>query len=248
MRVTFSEITASLPKTKNSKSSWWVKLWVRKASFFFTYLCMNLGLSSNMVSYLSVLTSVAAFICLCVPAKGAQIAGVVLINLWLVLDCVDGNIARCMKQKKKYGEFIDAMSGYVTVGFIYIGIGAAVYQSGGLFVQPGNMLALILGAVASVSDILARLIYLNFCSVEIPEGKNAEKAKQEDKHTLNYLRKRVGKELGISGMFMPAMIIAVIWNCFDIVLAFYLAFNLFALLSTIVIYAYKAERYDTKGR
>ena len=60
MRYSFNDIIESLPKKKNSKSSWWVKLWVRKTSFLFTYLFINLGWSSNAVSYLSVFVSLLA--------------------------------------------------------------------------------------------------------------------------------------------------------------------------------------------
>ena len=96
MRYSFNDIIESLPKKKNSKSSWWVKLWVRKTSFLFTYLFINLGWSSNAVSYLSVFVSLLACVLFSLGMNWTTIIAIVLINFWLVLDCVDGNIARCM--------------------------------------------------------------------------------------------------------------------------------------------------------
>ena len=75
-------------------------------------------------------------------------------------------------------------------------------------------------------------------------GKN-EKAKTDDKKSINYLRKRISKELGISGLFMPLTIIGYLFNCYSFIVLFYLCFNGFALISTAVMYAYKANSYDS---
>lgn len=245
MKYTYRQIIDSLPKTKNSKSSWWVKLWVRKLSFIFTFLFINIGFSSNAVSYLSILVTLTSCVLFCIPNTVCIWIAVVLINFWLVLDCVDGNIARCIGKKKNFGEFIDAMGGYVTVAFIYLALGVAAYNNGGVIFQKSNMLLIIIGAVASISDILARLIYTNFCNAEISAfGKNTEKKDTDKKGTLNYLRKRISKELGLSGMFMPLTIAGAIFGCYDVIVLFYCLFNGFALASTMFIYAYKAEKYD----
>lgn len=243
MKYSFKYIIDSLPVKKNSKSSWWVKLWVRKTSFLFTYLFINLGWSSNAVSYLSILVSLLACGFFLVDQSWAVIAAIVLINFWLILDCVDGNIARCKHQKKLYGEFVDAMSGYFTVGFVYFALSvAAFHQTGSL--GSNSLWIIICGAIASISDVLARLIYTNYCSVIRPDQSVSEKNMVEDKKSINYLRKRISKEFGISGLFMPLTIIGYIFNCYSLVVLFYLGFNGFALLSTAAIYAYKAEEYD----
>ena len=49
---TYKEIKASLTKKKNSRSSLWVQLWARKASFPVTYLFINSGWTANKVSVL----------------------------------------------------------------------------------------------------------------------------------------------------------------------------------------------------
>lgn len=244
MQYTFRYIIDSLPVKKNSKSSWWVKLWVRKASFPFTYLFINLGWSSNGVSYLSVIVSLTACVLFSLGLNWATVCAIILINFWLVLDCVDGNISRCKKQKKLYGEFIDAMSGYYTVGFIYLALGIAAYHQHSFLGD--SILIIIFGAISSICDILARLIYTNYCSVIRPDVSESEKAKTDNKHTVNYIRKRISKELGISGMFMPLTIIGYFFECYSFIVLFYLAFNGFALLSTTLMYAHKANKYDSK--
>lgn len=245
MYYSYRKIVESLPPKKNSNSSWWVKLWVRKASFPFTYLFINMGFSPNAVSILSIAFVLASCVGYAISTPAAIITAVVLINIWLILDCVDGNIARCRKQKTVYGEFVDDIGGYYVVAFIYLAISFSVYNIGGLLVAEGNKWILVSGGVASICDILARLInkdYVNF-------SKNRSDYIQEDyrtesKKSLSYVRRRVGKELGVSGMFMPLTIICAIWNCYDLMVLFYLLFNGFALLSTTIIYIYKADKYD----
>ena len=245
MKYTYSKIVESLPKKKNSNSSWWVKLWVRKASFPFTFLFINIGFSPNAVSILSIALVLVACAGYIISTPATIIIAVVFINVWLILDCVDGNIARCRKQKTIYGEFVDDIGGYYVVAFIYLAIAFCVYNIGGILVEEGNKWLLAAGGVASICDILARLInkdYVNF-------SKNRSDYIQDDyrtesKKSLSYVRRRVGKELGVSGMFMPLTIICAIWHCYDLMVLFYLLFNGFALLSTTVIYIYKADKYD----
>lgn len=245
MEYSFRYIKDSLPIKKNSNSSWWVKLWVRKISFLFTFLFINAGFSPNGVSVLSIGFVLASCICYAISTPLAIIFAVVLINFWLILDCVDGNIARCRKQRTYYGEFVDDIGGYYTVAFIYLAIGLCAYNTGGVLFAEHNKWILTLGAIASICDILARLInkdYVNFSSKR-PDY-TQDNYLTEKKNSISYIRRRVGKELGISGVFMPMTILCAIFKANDILVLFYVLFNAFALLSTSVLYIYKADKYD----
>ena len=252
MKYSYKQILDSLPLKKNSNSSWWVKLWVRKASFFFTFIFINLGFSPNGVSIISIFVTLLACAFFMVPFKWAIIAAVVLINFWLVLDCVDGNIARCRKVKTVYGEFVDDIGGYFTVAFVYLAIGVTSYNFGGFLFEKNNMWMIILGGVSSVCDILARLIhkdYEHFTDKTLTEEERKEKNSHEsyevtDKKSLSYIRRRVGKEVGISGLFMLLTIICAIFNAYDLMTIFYFMFNGAALLATTVLFVYKADKYD----
>ena len=252
MKYTYQQILDSLPVKKNSNSSWWVKLWVRKASFFFTYLFINLGFSPNAVSVFSIFITLAACVLFMVPAKWAVIAAVVLINFWLVLDCVDGNIARCRKVKTVYGEFVDDIGGYFTVAFVYLAIGVCAYNFGGILFGQNNVWIVVLASISSVCDILARLIhkdYEHFTDKTLTEAERKEKNSHEsyevtNKKSLSYIRRRIGKELGISGLFMPLTIVCYIFCAYDLMTVFYFLFNGAALLVTTVLFIYKANKYD----
>lgn len=245
MRFTFKQIIQSLPKKKNSNSSLWVKIVIRKISFLFTYIFINLGFSANAVSVLSIFTAVAACVCYSIPNNITMIIGIVLVNFWLLLDCVDGNIARCHKKKNVYGEFVDDIGGYYVEALIYLSISICAYHFGGLLFKNDNYWILVIGAVSSASNVLARLIYKDYCHFSV----NADSSMQEEntrdnKRSLYYIRNRVSKEFGISGLFMPLTIVCAITKTYDLMSIFYLSFNLFALISTTFIYIYRANKYD----
>ena len=58
----------------------------------------------------------------------------------------------------------------------------------------------------------------------------------EDKKSLSYVRIRVGKEIGVSGLLMPLTIICAFTHSYDLMVIFYLLFNGFALLFNTYIY------------
>lgn len=244
MKYTYKEILNSLPIKKNSNSSWWVKLWVRKVSFLFTFLFINCGFSPNSVSIFSIFIALFSFICFAITREWTLIVAIININLWLILDCVDGNIARCKKQKTIYGEFVDDIGGYYVVAFVYLAISIRAYYENRMLLNNSHFI-IIVGAISCISDILARLInkdYGNFSMKRVDY--TPTDYTNESKKSISYIRRRIGKEIGISGAFMPLTILCGIFSLYDIMTLFYCAFNMFALISTTVIYIYKADKYD----
>ena len=243
-----TEIIKSLPVKKNSKSSLWVKLIVRKLSFLFTFLFINIGCSAWGVSIISVIVALCGSIFLGIDSTLFRIFGVMLIEMWLVLDCVDGNIARVKKTSSQMGEFIDALSGYYITGFVYFFVGVAAYYTTSVL-EKYSFLLIIMGGVSTVAGLLWRIVHQKYTySIMVINQKNGDcKAKIpeddiQNKRSLQYVRSRLDKELGISGLFMPFLIIALIFNLFDILTIFYFLFQCGGLLAVTVYYSLKARR------
>lgn len=240
------EIISSLPEKKNSKSSLWVKLIVRKVSFLFTYLFINAGCSAWGASVVSVLVALTGSFCFVVDNTICRIIGVCLVELWLVLDCVDGNIARVKKTCSEMGEFIDALSGYYVTGFVYFFVGIAAYYTTNIFRQ-NALILVVMGGISTIAGLLARIIHqkytysiivMNQASAvyrEIPEES------VEKKNSVQHLRSRLDKEIGISGLFMPLLIVALIFNLFDLFTIFYCVFQCCGLIAVTAYYAFKAK-------
>lgn len=244
MHYSLKTIIDSLPAKKNSKSSLWVKLIVRRLSFLFTYVFINMGFSPWTVSVLSAVVAIAGSVLLMLPNYTFVVIGMILIQYWLILDCVDGNIARCKKQSSELGSFIDALSGYYVSAFVYLGTGVAAYHFSHF--ENFRFLFVLMGAVSSISGILSRLIHQKYTYTILMLENGSHKLSTpeeevENKKSFQYLRSRIDKEIGISGLFMPFLIIAAVFNLFDLITVFYCLFQVLALIGVTAIYSLKAK-------
>jgi len=252
---TLKQIYQSMPKNKSRVSSFWVKLVARRLSYLFTFLLVNIGCSANFVSILSGGVVLAGCVLLAIDHTVCMIVGVVLINLWIVLDCCDGNIARVTKKSSYMGEFIDAVSGYVICAFNFLAIGLAAYNRSTLLFGEKNVWLVVIGAVACISNLFARLIYQKYtnccfvteCKVKGSATYTPENYSHYDpnaKKGITYYRLRIDRQLGISGLFMPMLIVAAIFNLYDVMVCGYAVYQVLTFLATFVLYCKKSIDMD----
>ena len=254
MKYTFKDITDSLPKKKNSRSSLWVQLWVRRASFPFTYLFINAGWTANMVSVLSWIVIFGAAVLLCINNYWCMLAGVILTNFWLVLDCVDGNIARVKKVKTFMGDFYDAVAGYGPFSFTTVALSVAAYHTTFLVPQEYRVWLLVVGAVAAMSNVYMRLVHQKdltcyFAGKKIlGELDDITLKDTEDKKSFAYIREQLDKNFGVAGLFMPWLFVAFFTNTFDIMLICYAAYYVLSFLAVCVLYCKKATAFEKEAQ
>ena len=84
-----------------------------------------------------------------------QIVASIFILIWLILDHVDGNLARYYKTQSLFGDFLDSLVCYIVFALIPICIAHSVAND-------NHVLAIgelyILGWMFSIGFILSRLI------------------------------------------------------------------------------------------
>lgn len=254
MKYSYKYIKDSLPKKKNGRSSLWVRWFIRKLSFPFTYLFINTGWSANQVSLLSWLIIFAASVALCFNNFWTMFAGVVLTNFWLVLDCVDGNIARCKKIKTFMGDFFDAIAGYGPFAFTTIALGVAAFNTTQILSDDYRWIWILVGAVGAMSNIYTRLIhqkYLTcyFAASNIIGDTDAITLKDtEDKRSFAYIREQIDKNIGVSGLFMPWLFVALFTDTFDIMLSFYTLYYILSFVAIIYLYCKKASEFEIEAQ
>jgi len=241
MKYTMQQIKDSLPKEKNKGDSLWVQYVVRNVSYPFTYMFINLGFSAWQVSVISIVVAFLACFALCINNDIARWIGVILIHFWMICDCVDGNIARVKKTTGPMGEFIDAQSGYIISAFCFFGLGVAAYYTTKYTYY--NVLLLALGGVSSISNILSRLIHQKFtvAQIKVNGGQDTVQKEEQEKSSFQSLRRRIGKEVGLSGMFMILVTLCQIFKIYDYVTVFYFLFCVGSLGIVILRYSLKAK-------
>lgn len=254
MKYTFRDITSSLTKKKNSRSSLWVQLWVRKASFPVTYVFINTGWSANMVSVLSWIVIFAAAVLLSVNNFGCMLAGVILTNFWLVLDCVDGNIARVKKTKTFMGDFFDAVAGYGPFSFTTVALGVAAFHTSFLVPEKYRYLLILLGGIGAVANIYMRLVHQKYMNCFFAAKKVLNELDEitlkdtENKRSFAYIREQIDKNFGVSGLFMPWLFVALFTDTFDIMLVCYTLYYLLSFVAICVLYCRKASRFEVEAQ
>ena len=242
MKYTYRQVLDSYPK--NHQESLFTRYFCRPISFAFAYLLANIGCSAWLVSVLSVIVALMSCTFLCF-SYWFRWVGILLAVLWLIMDCVDGTIARVTKSYSAMGDFIDAQSGYTIMAFIFFFFFLAAYNTTEIFAEYA-VLFIIIGAVSSISNILARLLNAkySYCELEQKIRKKVEvKLISYDEPEGIFAKARVWVDfnIGLVGLFMPFMVVAQLTNTFDILTIFYCLYSVAGLVVASAYYAYKAK-------
>ena len=206
----------SFPEWKRQKDSFLVRHFFRPLSFYSAAIAANIGLSANQVSLISLPMGIVSASLFVFPLKVCHILGAIVAWIWMLMDCTDGNLARTIK-KEKYGEFIDALSSYVFLPLLFLGIGMGAYYDGGLLPIAHNPLLILCGAYSGLFDVLPRLAYQKLRYTELTEKYEIVDSIQSE--SKGY--KRILRELGLNGLFLPALLLCSIIGTLDILVVFY---------------------------
>lgn len=251
MKYTYNDIKNSLTKKKNSRSSLWVQLWVRKASFSFTYIFINLGWTANMVSVLSWIIIFIASVLFSINSFWCMFIAAILTNFWLVLDCVDGNIARVKKVKTFMGDFYDAVAGYGPFAFTTFGLGMAAYHTTNILSPKYSYIFIIIGAIGAILNTYTRLIHQKYLTCyfagknRIGELDDIDLTDTDDKKSFAYIREQIDKNFGVAGLFMPWLFVALFTDTFDVMVTIYTLYYTLSFIAVCVLYCKKAKKFES---
>lgn len=120
---------------------------IRPISFYLTPPFLFLGFSANQVTLLSLLTGLIGCGLLISGHYYFMLAGTVFLLSFLMLDFIDGNIARFHGKTNHFGKFLDGVSGTViyTLIPICLGLGAGNKSHGNDFLHISSETSIILG-------------------------------------------------------------------------------------------------------
>src|SRR3954451_21903310 len=137
---------------RNSGEHWAGRLYVRRYSPYLTRLLLPTRVTPNAVTWAMVVVGVLAAAVLTVPGLWAAIAAVALIQLQILLDCTDGELARWRRQFSPAGIYLDRFAHYFTETLLPIALG--IRADGGWDSIGGYT---TLGCLAAVLALLVRV-------------------------------------------------------------------------------------------
>jgi phosphatidylglycerophosphate synthase len=100
----------------------WMGRWLRRYSIYATRAALRLGISANATTGLMIVVGLAAAAAFSTPGLWALL-GVVGIQLYLLLDCTDGEIARWNGSESAVGVYLDRLGHYLVESAIPIAVG-----------------------------------------------------------------------------------------------------------------------------
>jgi hypothetical protein len=103
---------------------------VRKLSKPLSALAIRLRLSPNLVTVISFIVGLAAALSFAQGSRWALILGALLLQLSLILDCVDGEVARATHRFSVIGAWLDASTDRVKEYAAYAGLAAGAVVTG----------------------------------------------------------------------------------------------------------------------
>jgi len=196
MKTGLQQIIQSLPAEKYKSDTLWAKIIIRRLSFYVTWVFLRMNISAWSVSVISI---AFPWIALLFWIRLEPVMAAIFLNLWLLLDCVDGNIAR-INGEKLGGRFVDASSGYMMVGTYTLGLGIYLDLVGKSFFGLSSPWFIMMGAVSSILNLMARLYHQKFINT-MKDG--CLQNRKNSKSTLQLMEKNIG----IGGFLTPVTLV-----------------------------------------
>lgn len=103
---------------------------VRKASKPLTRMALRLGLAPNTITLISFVVGIAAALSFAGGSFAWLLTGAVLLQLSLVIDCVDGEVARATRRFSALGAWLDASTDRVKEFAAYGGLAVGAARDG----------------------------------------------------------------------------------------------------------------------
>lgn len=141
-------------KDRRSGEHWAGRLYMRELSLRIDRHLVNTRITPNQLTYVMTVAGVLAAPALLVPGIAGALLGVLMVQLYLLLDCVDGEVARWKKQFSLGGVYLDRVGAYLCDAAVLVGFGlraADLWGSGRI-----DWLWAFLGTLAALGAILIK--------------------------------------------------------------------------------------------
>ncbi|HWT23766.1 MAG TPA: CDP-alcohol phosphatidyltransferase family protein [Solirubrobacteraceae bacterium] len=106
-----------------AEEQWAGRLYMRRLSPHVTRALLRTPVTPNAVTWLMIATGLLAALVLTLPGLVPAIAAVVLIQVQLLCDCVDGELARWYRRRSPVGVYLDKIAHYATETTIPVALG-----------------------------------------------------------------------------------------------------------------------------
>ena len=133
--------------------NWMVRHILRDAALPVTWLLLHTRVSANQVTLASIIVGLVGISLFAAQPHGLFFLGACLLQVWYLLDHVDGQLARYHKTNSLTGRFFDYMMHHLIHGVLFFSLGFYVYRI------TGHSVFVLWGFMASVSIMMFNLVH-----------------------------------------------------------------------------------------
>lgn len=176
MRPSVAELRAVIHPahvvTDKRREHWMGRVYMRGVSIHLTRLLSTTRVTPDALTWGMVVAGLAAALVLTIPSPWATVGAVLLVQLQVLFDCSDGELARWQQRSSPRGVFIDRFGHYTTDAFVVAGVG--VHADGGLGSIGGWTTVGLVGAVlVLVSRAETDLVHVARAYADLPRWEPA---------------------------------------------------------------------------
>lgn len=235
MHYTSKIFKEKLPEWKKDRDAVIDRCFYRPLSFHVAAFCANCGIKANTISGLSAIVGVVACILIGIPNPVSGTIGSLILIFWIILDDTDGNLARVVSSQP-YGEYMDAMSSYILIGFLFLALGIRSFYLGTILHVPQETY-LIMGALTSISGVLMSLLYQKFVQVSLAYGKNERLAFDgSNSGRLMKIKTKIDMNLSVGGILPVLITICILINTTELVVIVWFIYHLAEFIATVLYF------------
>jgi phosphatidylglycerophosphate synthase len=138
-------------KERRNEEHWAGRLYMRDISPYFTWFFVRLGVAPNTLTGWMVVSGVLAGVVFALAGQGtagllAALGGALLVQIYLMLDCADGEVARFTDRRSVTGVYLDRIGHYMSEVAILVGLGV---RAQGEFTAGGWVVAGVAAALGA---------------------------------------------------------------------------------------------------
>jgi phosphatidylglycerophosphate synthase len=134
-------------KLESRAEHWAGRLYMREVSLRATRVLIGTSITANQLTVVMTAAGVLSGVALLIPGVSGALLSVVLMQGYLLLDCVDGEVARWRGQSSALGVYLDRLGGYLADVAVMVGMGLRASSIG---LSP----YLVVGLVAGIGVLL----------------------------------------------------------------------------------------------
>lgn len=141
-------------------NSWYTRYFTRRVSIYFTKVFLHLPINANQISLLMILMGIIGGVFLALGGYVNGLIGMLFLQLFLIFDCVDGEVARYKNQPSLKGKYLDSIANDIVHVFMFscltIGMLNSNYKVPTPFLSHDNVI-IVCGLSAITSPLLYKI-------------------------------------------------------------------------------------------